>query len=545
MAQVSFWTPVEMPLQPQDNSIKKLLKSGALLADRYVYLGSKELSVLDGALVSNENKSYIMTAVKILSYFILFVPLKYYGTQALALPLAPMAIKVIYKYGYVIPQLKAIKEQKTKSEDSLTKTETTVSKEVETCKSLETVTIGEKTETQTEVEISTPVKKWKRWDDSSDDKIIVSDLLSNTTLDSLINQRFKEKIEAKYKFLETLQKRFIKDMETFFGLLTWKTNEITFEYLPITPSCRFTNIRPLKDSVLHVGSALLNANLILSSDEMKYIAGQTPQPVSLGPFWYSCKKAAVVEGKDGKEYAGIRMILDLTNQKDETRADCPSVVYYPKADNPIECTYEGKNIKVSCKFKERKDEKDPLIEDVDIFTCKPNEEVPEKPIEIRTHTYFVDFQDGSPVKELIRMNFTGWPDYGAPSLINLELISIIFRRKLKEMGYFEQELSRFYPMVMCRAGVGRTGTFISADTILNNKEIIKELEKVADSIISAGAFDKKEEEERVIEEIREIVDSMILKYRALRHENFVQTDAQHSILLQLALAIVKNKLLAS
>ena len=73
-------------------------------------------------------------------------------------------------------------------------------------------------------------------------------------------------------------------------------------------------------------------------------------------------------------------------------------------------------------------------------------------------------QDSSPSLEVTQFHYTTWPDHGVPS----DGMSLV---------YFTRAVRNAHPLsdpkpllVHCSAGVGRTGTFIVLDTMLDRME---------------------------------------------------------------------------
>ena len=80
------------------------------------------------------------------------------------------------------------------------------------------------------------------------------------------------------------------------------------------------------------------------------------------------------------------------------------------------------------------------------------------------HFHFQSTQDSSPSFEVTQFHYTTWPDHGVPS----DGMSLI---------YFTRAVRNAHPLsdpkpllVHCSAGVGRTGTFIVLDTMLDRME---------------------------------------------------------------------------
>ena len=73
-----------------------------------------------------------------------------------------------------------------------------------------------------------------------------------------------------------------------------------------------------------------------------------------------------------------------------------------------------------------------------------------------------EFQSSEPEHELVvtHMNYTAWPDHGVP-LNAMSVIGFIRRVRREHPAFLDQPL-----LVHCSAGVGRTGTFILLDMVM-------------------------------------------------------------------------------
>lgn len=110
--------------------------------------------------------------------------------------------------------------------------------------------------------------------------------------------------------------------------------------------------------------------------------------------------------------------------------------------------------------------------DVSIF-CSKQENVDDKFI-ISTYTVSKEGQS----KEIKRIHYIAWADFNAAGVEDvLKLIALVDQQMTKES----------VPMVHCRAGVGRTGTFITAYNLMHRKkENSFEGEKTLKELILAG-----------------------------------------------------------
>ncbi|XP_064386521.1 uncharacterized protein LOC135335055 isoform X2 [Halichondria panicea] len=181
-------------------------------------------------------------------------------------------------------------------------------------------------------------------------------------------------------------------------------------------------LRPVKDIR---GSDYINASYVNGyMTNTKYIAAQGPLPNTLEDFW-----KMIMENK-------LRTIVMLTRCFEE-RKKCEC--YWPLKDNqPLEM---GCGIVVS----------------LTSMVAFPDFTVRRMKVDQPT-------LGSSPVFEVTLFHYTSWPDHGVPSS-GMSLI------------YFTRAVRKTHPqddprplLVHCSAGVGRTGTFIVLDTMLDRME---------------------------------------------------------------------------
>ncbi|XP_071083720.1 receptor-type tyrosine-protein phosphatase mu-like [Haliotis cracherodii] len=169
--------------------------------------------------------------------------------------------------------------------------------------------------------------------------------------------------------------------------------------------------------VLTDGSDYINANYITGHDDTPtYIATQGPTHVTIADFWQMIWQENVTE------------IVMLTNLMEKKKKKCEQ--YWP-AENKSNCygdfSITNKKAVVRAEFI------------TSTFVVK-------KSIEERVVRHF---------------HFTSWPDHGVPSAPAL----VSFWRMVKQEG------KKGRPMVIhCSAGVGRTGTFIALDHLMEEAE---------------------------------------------------------------------------
>ncbi|XP_038157020.1 receptor-type tyrosine-protein phosphatase H-like [Cyprinodon tularosa] len=187
---------------------------------------------------------------------------------------------------------------------------------------------------------------------------------------------------------------------------------------------RFTNILPYDWSRVklvgsNVTSDYINANYLPGYNSNKeYIATQGPLPSTVNDFW-----RMVWEQK-------VRRIVMVTNCIEAGRTKCEQ--YWP--EDRKQCRYG--ELTVSKKSEEK--ESNWIQRE---FTLKHSND-PEQ----RTVKHF---------------HFTAWPDHGVPTSTE---VLIRFRRLMRQ--HIESEGSKAPTVVHCSAGVGRTGTIIALDVLL-------------------------------------------------------------------------------
>ncbi|XP_046334675.2 flocculation protein FLO11-like isoform X2 [Haliotis rufescens] len=170
------------------------------------------------------------------------------------------------------------------------------------------------------------------------------------------------------------------------------------------------------------GTDYINANFITGYGDKQraYIAAQGPNPRSLADFWL------MIWQED------VRCVVMLTNLRENNRRKCEK--YWP--DEGSRDSYGDVDVSCTC-------------EDV-------------------TSTYVVRvLQAGHHTKttetrRIVQYHFTTWPDHGVPSAPSL----VEFWQQVKE------HKSTIRPLVVhCSAGVGRTGTFIGLDALMERCKV--------------------------------------------------------------------------
>ncbi|XP_057180744.1 receptor-type tyrosine-protein phosphatase O isoform X1 [Triplophysa rosa] len=197
--------------------------------------------------------------------------------------------------------------------------------------------------------------------------------------------------------------------------------------LPVNrPKNRYTNILPYDFSRVKLislhndeGSDYINANYIPGyNSPYEYIATQGPLPDTRNDFW-----KMVLQQKS-------RIIVMLTQCNERRRVKCDH--YWPFTEEPVaygEVTVE-------------------MMSETDS---------PEWTIRNFRLGYADETQD------VLHFNYTSWPDHGVPTVNAIESI-------LQFVQIVRQQVNRTKgPIIVhCSAGVGRTGTFIALDRLMQH-----------------------------------------------------------------------------
>lgn len=206
----------------------------------------------------------------------------------------------------------------------------------------------------------------------------------------------------------------------------------------------------------------------LHENEPEAIATQAPKHKAMGDFWLASflKDSAV--------------IVDLTQPKEiPKRAD----IYYPKANESLSFG-EGKNkISVTLKSKEEHTGND------NIEYC----------------IYEVNYKNET--KTIGRVHYKGWQDHSGTSAQDLrQLVDFVDKKSAYDPG---KGANNKLITVHCSAGVGRTGTFLTART----------------------AKHQLTHQDLSSEQIRHQIIKMGLKGREQRNPAFIQKDGQVQTLI--------------
>ncbi|XP_041934315.1 receptor-type tyrosine-protein phosphatase O isoform X2 [Alosa sapidissima] len=197
--------------------------------------------------------------------------------------------------------------------------------------------------------------------------------------------------------------------------------------LPVNrPKNRYTNILPydfsrVKLITMHNDEGLdyINANYIPGyNSPREYIATQGPLPETRNDFW-----KMVLQQKS-------HIVVMLTQCNERRRVKCDH--YWPFTDEPVaygEITVEMLSESESADWTVR--------------------------------NFRLNYADES--QDLLHLNYTSWPDHGVPTVNAIENI-------LQFVQIVRQQVNRTKgPIIVhCSAGVGRTGTFIALDRLMQH-----------------------------------------------------------------------------
>ncbi len=272
--------------------------------------------------------------------------------------------------------------------------------------------------------------------------------------------KLEPKVEPKLEPRPVKKTAFIRDSLALLSIdKLWKrleTQTAPPDYLRANQvNGRFTDIGCPKDTAIQIGDDYLHANLVGEDvSARRFIAAQAPVEEDYALFWESAWQQ---EG----------MIMDLTTAEDRDKG---VTIYYPTT---AEKTKIYGNFQVE------------LVQ----------ESVEEG---AKIYQYRMTHQETKESKIIQRVHFDQWLDFNAVSLDHLKTLVAIL----------EKDESGKTPCIHCRAGVGRTGTLITAFIL---KEKIKNKEIHAGNLESA------------------LMD-LILKLRRQRGEYFVQQPVQFKLI---------------
>ena len=240
--------------------------------------------------------------------------------------------------------------------------------------------------------------------------------------------------------------------------------------------CRYSEIRTYKDNKVEINSknGYINASWIHIPYHKSFIATQGPLESTIGDFWEMCYSY------------NVKVIVMLCKLDENYKEKCANYwdtnldnFKIEKIDDTINLSHD---VKIR-KFKILKIEKDLQIEDKE--------------------------------KVLFQIHFTCWPDHSIPDNSYNEIINIInIVDKLKEDK----------PVVVhCSAGIGRTGTFISAYNLYH--EIMEQINN------------------KSIKELKFSIMNLVRKLKEMRLY-LVENQTQYNFLYQFVnLVLIKNNLI--
>ncbi|NXW73355.1 PTPRO phosphatase, partial [Hirundo rustica] len=189
---------------------------------------------------------------------------------------------------------------------------------------------------------------------------------------------------------------------------------------------RYTNILPYDFSRVRLvsmneeeGSDYINANYIPGyNSPQEYIATQGPLPETRNDFW-----KMVLQQKS-------QIIVMLTQCNEKRRVKCDH--YWPFTEDPV------------------------AYGDITVEMLSEEEHT-----DWVYRSFRISYADE--VQDVMHFNYTAWPDHGVPTTNAaesiLQFVQMVRQKSAKAKG----------PMVIhCSAGVGRTGTFIALDRLLQH-----------------------------------------------------------------------------
>ncbi|XP_071358835.1 receptor-type tyrosine-protein phosphatase O isoform X2 [Trachinotus anak] len=197
--------------------------------------------------------------------------------------------------------------------------------------------------------------------------------------------------------------------------------------LPVNrPKNRYTNILPYDFSRVKLismhndeGSDYINANYIPGYKHAKeYIATQGPLPETRNDFW-----KMVLQQKSP-------IIVMLTQCNERRRVKCDH--YWPFTDEPV------------------------MYGEISVEMLSESEA-----LEWTIRKFRLGYADET--QDVLHLNYTSWPDHGVPTVNAIESI-------LQFVNIVRQQANRTKDPVIvhCSAGVGRTGTFIALDRLMQH-----------------------------------------------------------------------------
>lgn len=229
---------------------------------------------------------------------------------------------------------------------------------------------------------------------------------------------------------------------------------------------RFNDIKCPQSTALRIDNQYLHANEVGQGvSDHCFIASQAPTANEEEFFWKACFEKGIT-------------IIDLTRKSELAKA------YYPSS----ECISKHGSM---------------LVRHLSEKTLPSTQ--------IQVNFYRVEKIESEKSEEITRIWYFDWPDYGVVTVEKLHgLVSMVF----------ENQLGLQPLLVHCRAGIGRTGTLITA-AILRER-------------IEKGKIQADDLELELIK--------LILLLRQQRGENFVQADKQFELLVDYGRKLLNKEL---
>lgn len=207
---------------------------------------------------------------------------------------------------------------------------------------------------------------------------------------------------------------------------------------------RFRNIRPPLETGIELSNKMpINANRIVIGGRVLGIATQAPTANTLNEFWQMISEQKV------------QLIVDLTSDKDRAEKGIPDY-------RPTNNTYQHPDVQLSVTSNEPLYDNlvtvEPLYENIHTEETSEGaaaiyENINTGP-SINKEAYKLADVDGE--RPLIALHYKKWPDHGVISVKELHTLVQQINQRLDELGHDCQ------PVIHCNAGVGRSGTILSA-----------------------------------------------------------------------------------
>lgn len=270
-----------------------------------------------------------------------------------------------------------------------------------------------------------------------------------------------------------------------------KTNEIQVAGIEKGAKNRYNNIFPFEHSRVRLqgvpshGCDYVNASFVKADySNRKYIATQAPIPQTFNDFWRVVweQDARVIvmltaESEGGQvkshaywksdEYGSVK--VNLTAEKKVSLLSKSSQSY----ESGQRKTSTGRRLTTSSATPavEKKFNFDPV--DIKANAKKPEEE---PFVIVRYFTASIVGQSSQQAREITQIQYTQWPDFGAPASPTaiLSLIDLVdkyqrsYANSSSHSSAREPAHGRQRPIVVhCSAGCGRTGTFCTVDSVID------------------------------------------------------------------------------